>query len=130
NFGFGLAFVPVLYLLFTLVAASVSVPFGRLADVWGRKMTLSLAFIFWACVPILFIFFKSYIGIIIAFIFYGLHKGMVTPVQKAFVAELAPEGLVASTLGGFQMVIGLVSLPASLIAGILWDKIGINVPFY
>jgi len=33
-------------------------------------------------------------------------------------------------LGGFQMVIGLCALPASFIAGVLWDTLGVLVPFY
>ena len=49
--------------------------------------------------------------------------------QKAFVAEMAPPEFIASTIGGFQMVIGLCSLPASLVAGLLWDQIGAGAPF-
>jgi hypothetical protein len=52
------------------------------------------------------------------------------PVQKTLVAELAPAAYKASVLGGFQMVIGLCAFPASFLAGILWEKIGIFVPFY
>jgi len=130
RFGFTLTQIPLLYLLFTVTAAIVSVPFGKLSDKIGRKNLLFLALFFWALVPVLFIFFKSFLGIALAFLFYGLHEGAIDPSQKALVAELAPKEYVASTLGGFQMVIGLFSLPASLLAGILWDKIGIATPFY
>ena len=50
--------------------------------------------------------------------------------QKAYVAELAPKDYLASTIGGFQMLVGLVTLPGSLIAGLLWDKVSIVSPFY
>jgi MFS-type transporter involved in bile tolerance (Atg22 family) len=33
-------------------------------------------------------------------------------------------------LGVFQMAIGVCALPASLIAGFLWDKINMQAPFY
>jgi len=51
-------------------------------------------------------------------------------VQRTFVCELAPKEFRASCLGGFQMVIGLCALPASFVAGVLWDTLGILVPFY
>jgi MFS family permease len=130
QFGFQITFVPVLYLIFTAVASIFSFPFGRLSDKIGRKKVLMLAFVLWGMVCLNFILFQSYLSIILAFIFYGAHKAALDTVQKTFVAELAPPQFKASTLGGFQMVIGLCALPASLIAGILWEKISLLMPFY
>ena len=73
---------------------------------------------------------RNYLAIILTFVLYGLHKGALDPVQKTLVSELAPTEYRASILGGFQMVIGLCALPASLIAGVIWDKISIFTPFY
>jgi len=130
EFGFQTAFVPVLYLVFTTVASIFSVPFGKLSDKIGRKQVLMLSYIFWGLVCLSFIFFRSHLAIILTFVLYGLHKGALEPVQKTFVSELSPIKYRASSLGGFQMVVGLCALPASLIAGILWDKISIFMPFY
>ena len=130
EFGFQVAFVPVLYLVFTAVAALFSLPFGKLSDKIGRKSVLILSYSFWGLVCLSFIFIQSYLSIILTFVLYGLHLGALHPVQKTFVSELAPTEYRASTLGGFQMVIGLCALPASLIAGILWDKISLFMPFY
>jgi len=68
--------------------------------------------------------------IIFTFILYGAHKGALEPVQKTFVSELAPEEFKASCLGGYQMAIGLCALPASFIAGLLWEGLGMSAPFY
>ena len=127
--GFSTPMVPALYLAFNLVAALASLPFGKLADRIGRKPVLYVAFVFWGLVNVVLIMQMGKIGILSAFLLYGLHKGSLEPVQKAFVAELAPADFVASSLGGYQMVIGLLSLPASLFAGLLWDKISITAPF-
>lgn len=128
--GFQITFVPVLYLVFTTVASIFSLPFGKLSDQIGRKSVLLLSYIFWGLTCLILLFVQTYLSIMLAFVLYGLHKGALEPVQKTFVAELSLTEYRASSLGGFQMVIGLCALPASLIAGMLWDKIGMSMPFY
>jgi MFS family permease len=130
RFGFQVTFVPVLYLIFTAAASVFSLPFGKLSDKIGRKPLLIISYILWGFVCAGFIFFRDSTAIVLTFILYGMHQGALKPVQKAFVSELAPIEYRAGTLGGYQMVIGLCNLPASLIAGILWDKISIFAPFY
>lgn len=130
EFGFKTIALPLLYLVFTAFAALFSLPFGKLSDKIGRKRVLLLSYILWGLVLLSFIFIRSYLTIVLSFVLYGLHKAAYEPVQRTFVAELAPSGLKASALGGFQMVIGLCSLPASFFAGLLWDKVGVSAPFY
>jgi len=128
--GFDVSLVPILYLVFTAVAALFSLPFGRLADKIGRKPVLALSYVLWGLVSLCFIFFRSHVAIVLAFVLYGLHKAALDPVQKTFVAELAPAEYKASGLGGFQMAIGLCALPASVMAGFLWDRTGMVTPLY
>ena len=128
--GFAIATIPAFYLLFTVAAMLVSYPAGTIADRIGRKPLIFLSFAAWAGVLLLFVFFRHSIpAMIAAFALYGVHKGILDTVQKTFTAELAPKEFVASILGGFQMVIGLCSLPSSLLAGVLWDAGGIVIPF-
>lgn len=128
--GFQEAFVPVLYLVYTLSASLTAYPFGRLADRIGRKTVMQMSFLLWGLVCLDVIFFQSKIMIFLMFVIYGLHKGALEPVQSTIVSELAPEKFRASSLGTYQMLIGLCAFPASLIAGFLWDKIGSLAPFY
>lgn len=130
NFGFQTTFVPVLYLIYTAVASAASIPFGRLADRVGRRRVYLLSLLLWALVCLSFILFQQHYMIIIAFILYGLHLAALEPVQKTIVSELAPRDFKASSLGIYQMIIGLCALPASLIAGILWEHAGVFAPFY
>ncbi len=127
--GYQIEFVPILYLIFTAVAAVFSFPFGRLSDRIGRKPVLVLSLVFWSALCLIFVFVQSYLMIGLTFVLYGLHKGSLEPVQKTLVSELAPAEYRASSLGTFQMVTGLLTLPSSLIAGILWEKVGLPAPF-
>jgi MFS family permease len=127
--GFGDGAVPVLYLVFTAVAAVASYPVGRLSDRVGRKALLYASLVCWALVAVSFVYVGGAAGIIAGFLLYGLHKGILDTVHRAFVADLAPKDFTASTLGGFQLVMGLCAFPASLIAGVLWDRAGPGVPF-
>ncbi len=129
EFGFTLTVIPVLYLIYVLSNSMSAIPFGELADRVGRKKVLLISYTFWALVCFSFIFVHSKASIYISFVLYGLHKGSLNTVQKTFVSELAPKQFRASSLGAFKMLTGLFALPASLLAGILWYKISLIVPF-
>jgi MFS family permease len=120
---------PIFYFAFTFMAAAVSLPFGILSDRIGRKNVLWLSMTAWAAMLILMLVSNHPAAIIAAVLLYGVQKGALDPVQRSFVTELADPSVVASTIGGFNMVIGLCSLPASFMAGILWDAYGPEAAF-
>jgi MFS family permease len=128
--GIQVSFVPVLYLTFTMVAAALSLPFGRLSDLLGRKRVLLLSFLSWALTCAGFVILQKPWMIFVCFVLYGVHKAALEPVQKTLVAELAPAEFRASTLGGFQMVMGLCAFPSSFLAGLLWYNIDKTAPLY
>lgn len=128
--GFRITYLPVFYLIITITAAIFSLPMGRLSDKIGRKKLMYVAFILWAviCGSLILSINKSVI--VAVFVLYGLHKAALETVQKTYTSELCPECFRATGLGVFQMAIGICALPASLIAGVLWDKINMQAPFY
>ncbi len=122
--GVATLFVPVLYLIFNVVASLMSLPFGKLTDRIGRKPGLAIAYALFGTICIASFIPGSFLLVIILFIMYGLHRGAIEPIQRTFVSELAPEQYRTSTLGTFKMIVGVMALPASLIAGILWELFG------
>jgi len=127
--GFKTGTIPVLFLVYSAVAAFLSYPFGRLSDRIGRKPVMYLAFGAWAVVCAGVIFARGPAATGLLFVLYGVHKAALDPVQKTIAAELAPDAYRASVLGGFQMVIGVCAFPASMAAGLLWDRMGRQAPF-
>lgn len=54
---------------------------------------------------------------------------LVLPVAYRLVAEISPKELKGTMLGLQSTVVGIALLPASIIAGALWDGFGPMVPF-
>ena len=129
EFGFETGFVPILYLLFTAVASVMSLPFGKLADKVGRRAILVLSYSMFGLMCLGFVYVGSFEGIIVLFVLYGLHRAAAEPAQRAFVSALSPPRYRASILGAFQLTVGLCALPASLIAGVLWETFEKFAPF-
>lgn len=129
NLGISLKFVPLFFLAFLVCSSAFAIPFGKLSDKIGRIFVVAVAFILFIIVNLIFIFYNSFWMIFLAFVIYGIHSAAYEGNLKTIVAEFAPSYLRASVIGSFQMLIGLIALPASLIAGILWDGIGLKAPF-
>ncbi len=127
--GFKATYLPIFYLIITVTAAIFSLPMGKLSDKIGRKTLMYLAFILWAAICVSFILSTNAIVIFAVFVLYGLHKAALETVQKTYTSELCPDCFRATGLGVFQMAIGICALPASLIAGFLWDNINMQAPF-
>jgi MFS family permease len=55
---------------------------------------------------------------------YGLYSAMTDGVQKAYIADLVSKEERGTAMGTFNALTGIAALPASLIAGFLWDRYG------
>ncbi len=130
QFGFTFTFIPVLYLVFTVVASISSIPFGRLINRIGRKPTFFISQASWFAVCLILLLSSNVYAVWACFIFYGLHLGALEPVQKTLAAELSPSDQTASGIGLYQMTLGICALPASLVAGYLWESMNLFIPLW
>jgi MFS family permease len=121
--GLSLVDTVLVYAMFNLMAALISYPAGSLSDKSGRKPVLLISFIIFFISYVGFAFAANILFIAVLFIFYGLFQGMFRSVGKSFAADFVPENLRASSIGWYSAVVGLSGLAASIIAGILWDKV-------
>jgi MFS family permease len=119
-----------IYAAFNLVAALISYPAGSLSDTWGRKNILLASFIIFLVAYLGFALTQNIVLIAALFVFYGLYQGIFRAVGKAFAADFVPEHLRASGVGWYSTTVGLLQLVASVVAGLLWDRIGHAAVFY
>ncbi|MCL2508206.1 MAG: MFS transporter [Oscillospiraceae bacterium] len=118
-----------LYFLFNITAAILSMPLGKLSDKIGRKKLLVPGYLLFSVCYLGFVFASNRPAMAAAFLLYGVYTGMITGVERAFVAEISPPELKGTMLGLHSTVAGVALLPASVIAGALWDAYGAAVPF-
>jgi MFS family permease len=110
-----------LYALFNISYALLSIPIGALSDKIERRRVLATGYFLFGLTCLGFIFSHSLTSFIVLFLLYGLFYAFVDGVQRAFASDLALEKLRGTALGAFHTSIGLAALPASLVAGFLWD---------
>lgn len=127
--GFDDISVILLYFIFNITASLLSLPFGGLSDKVGRKKLLVSGYLVFAFCYLGFAFSNSQPQMIAVFILYGAYTAMISGVERAFVAEIALPHLKGTMLGLHSTVTGIALLPASVIAGLLWNRFGSAVPF-
>ena len=110
--------------VFNLVYTLVSTPAGAISDKIGREKMIIGGWIVYALVYLGFGLAATAWHIWVLYILYGLYYGLAYGTAKAMVADLVPAELRGTAYGTYNAVLGIIDLPASLIAGLLWQGIG------
>ncbi|MFQ6121892.1 MAG: MFS transporter, partial [Dehalococcoidales bacterium] len=122
--------VVLMLVLLNATYAVVSLPAGVLSDRLGRKRVIILGWFIYALVYLGFALAASVWLVWLLFACYGIYYGIVEGVARAFVADLVAEDRRGTAYGLYHGVVGLALLPASLIAGGLWQTISPAAPFF
>src|ERR1039457_2550155 len=130
DIGASLETTILIYAAFNLVAALISYPAGSLSDTWDRKNILLASFVIFLIAYLGFALTQNVLLVAALFVFYGLYQGIFRAVGKAFASDFVPEHLRASGVGWYSTTVGLLQLVASVVAGLLWDRIGHAAVFY
>jgi len=122
--------VVLMLVLFNVTYAAVSLPAGMLSDKLGRRRVITLGWFIYALVYLGFAVASEVWQVWLLFACYGLYYGIVEGVARAFVADLVTEEKRGTAYGLYHGVVGLTLLPASLLAGWLWQAYSPAAPFY
>jgi MFS family permease len=129
DLGVPAALVPVLWALLHVVKSLSSTPGGALSDRLGRKPLLVAGWLLYAAV---------YFALGVAdeawhawalFAVYGVYFGLTEGVEKALVADLVAAERRGAAFGWYNLALGLGALPAAILFGALWDRLGAVVAF-
>lgn len=128
--GIKVAFIPLVYLITNAVSVFVAIPIGSLSDRIGKEKVLITGYVIYAIVYYGFGVSTSIGALVALFALYGLYSASTDGVQKAFVSDLVDKNKKGTGLGIYNALLGITLLPASLIAGVLYDRVNSSVPFY
>jgi MFS family permease len=122
--GLSVAGVLAMLLAFNLVYALVAGPAGALSDRLGRPRLILAGWAVYAAIYLGLALAGAGWQVVALFIAYGLYHGLVEGNARAYVADLAGAEARGAAYGLYHAVVGLLALPASLIAGTLWQGVG------
>ncbi len=122
--------IPLLWAAISLITTVFGTPLSALSDRFSRKNFILIAW----CAFAFFYIAMSFSGISLwmlcgLFGIYGLFKAATEGVEKALVADLAPKGMAGTAFGWFNLISGLMLLPASLIFGWLYESFSPSYAF-
>lgn len=130
NLGNNVFYIILMLVLFNAVYALFSVPSGILSDKIGRRKLILLGWSVYALVYLGFAVLQQAWTVWLLWGLYGLYYGLAEGVARALVCDLVPEEKRGTAFGMYHGVVGITLLPASLIAGWLWQSVDPAAPFY
>jgi Arabinose efflux permease len=127
--GLALAWAPAVIAVMSLVYAASAYPAGWVQDRIGARPLLLSGLVALIAADLLLDFGQTLLAVFLGICLWGLHMGLTQGVLAALIAETAPVRLRGTAFGLFGLITGLAALLASIIAGLLWDRIGASATF-
>jgi len=128
--GVPVAFIPLVMVAMNLVYALSAYPFGKLSDRMNHKTLLALGLVVLISADLVLAINTHWSVVLTGVALWGVHMGMTQGLLATMVADTAPADLRGTAYGFFNLVSGLAMLLASVLAGLLWDRLGASFTFY
>jgi MFS family permease len=130
NIGYSVFDILLMLVLFNVVYAATASPAGILSDRLGRKPLIAIGWSVYAIIYLGFALASAGWQLWLLFALYGLYHGAADGVARAMVADMVPEEKWGTAYGLYHGVVSIALLPASLIAGWLWQAFTPAAPFF
>ena len=124
SLGVPVSQIPILWALLHVVKSGTNIVGGRLSDRIGRRPVILWGWAVYALTYLGFGLATATWQIWALFLVYGLYFGATEGVEKALVADLVPEDRRGVAFGWFNAALGVGALPASIVFGIAWERLG------
>ncbi len=118
--GLKIADLPLLYFLYSIVFVLTAIPLGKLSDKFGKRKTIVAGFFMAIATDLLLAVSSSIYVAIVAFILFGLYSGATDGVERALTTRLVNPEYLATGEGLLNAAIGLSSLLAGFLGGLIW----------
>ena len=128
--GLSDAYTPLVLVVMNIVFAASAYPFGKLADRVSHRTLLVGGLAVLIAADLLLAQAQGLAVTAAGIVLWGLHMGMTQGLLATMVAGSAPAHLRGTAFGFFSLASGGALLIASVLAGVLWDKLGPAAAFY
>lgn len=127
--GLPLWLAPAVLVVMNLVYSLSAYPAGIASDRVGARGLLLASLAILAAADLLLALVPGLAAAFLAVALWGLHMGLSQGLLSRLVADRAPAALRGSAFGLFNLAAGMAMLAASVVAGLLWDRIGPSATF-
>ncbi|MBE0613387.1 MAG: MFS transporter [Burkholderiales bacterium] len=124
------SYAPMVLVVMSLVYALSAYPLGKLADRMSHMKLLAAGLIVLIAADLVLAQAQGLAAVALGVALWGLHLGMTQGLLATMVADTAPAHLRGTAFGFFNLASGIAMLVASVLAGLLWDRLGPGVTFY
>ena len=124
------SWVPLVMVAMNVVYAATAYPFGKLSDTLAHGRLLALGLVVLVAADLVLASAGDWRLLLVGVALWGMHMGMTQGLLAAMVADTAPDDLRGTAYGFFNLLGGVAMLASSVIAGLLWDRLGSAFTFY
>ena len=123
NTGMSITWTPLVLVVMNITYMLSAYPAGALADRIPRTQLLMLGCAILVVSNLVLASAQTTTVVLVGTGLWGLHMGFTEGVVSAMVADAAPASLRGTAFGIFNLLRGVLLMVASILAGLLWDRV-------
>jgi MFS family permease len=128
--GIPVALVPLAMVAMNVIYAASAYPFGKLSDSMSHTKLLATGLVVLIAADLVLASSDHWTTVLLGVGLWGVHLGITQGLLARMVADATPADLRGTAYGFFNLMSGLAMLVASVVAGLLWDRLGASFTFY
>ena len=128
--GVPVALVPLVMVAMNVIYAATAYPFGKLSDRVDHNKLLALGLVILIVADLVLARDDHWATVLQGVALWGMHMGITQGLLARMVADVTPADMRGTAYGFFNLTSGLAMLFASVLAGLIWDRLGASYTFY